>query len=232
MANLSYVIGTETVFGTEQAVKAYHECMAKLNDCEDYGYFYDSTDDLENPKQDFWGTGRWSFTCNLESFEPWYMKECEYDSDKKKRTKEKLKDALKRIDRILFDFVDYEPCMYLFYQCKWEIAFKNGNIVSNRKIACEDIPLTRKNRIKYGFEDEEMLSSDLQSLKAFGTYWLESIPNKDVRERFISLTDDQLVRLSEELGFKDDADDYFYDGCDFWEYYGDDITDILANGTI
>lgn len=229
MANLSAVVGTETVFGTEQAVKTYHECMVELNNYEDYGHFYDSTDDLENPKQDFWGTGRWNFTCNLESFESWYMKDSEYDSDKQKHTKEKLKEALKCIDCILFDFVDYEPCMGLFYQCRWEITFKSGMILSNRELASEPIPLTRKNRIKYGFEDEEILSSDLQSLKLFNAKY---IPSEAVRTKFSSLTDDQLVRLSDALGFVDEAQDFFTDSSDFWECYGGDISDILAKGII
>lgn len=227
MANLSSCYGTETIVGNEQAVNEYYNCMSILNSNVEYGFEY-----VGDPKKvagktferEFFGTGRWSFEGNLGYFNSWYLKPSEWDSDFKKSVKERLRKAVKGIESLIYNFVDYEPGCLVFYKEEFEIRFKDGEIYSMKVLNEENIPLTLNNRILYGMENEDCLDASLDSLMSFDT---DVIENKVVRDKFIHLTEDQLEDLAKHLGFSNDNTNVYCTDEDFWYFWGDDISEYL-----
>lgn len=127
----------------------------------DYGATYEqiSEDDITrdgdglHAEMDFFGSGRWTFTGNVESFGEWL--------DTSPVITEDEKDFLRSKDfSIDYDFADCELGCGAFYEAKMESDHKAGTPLSSiaaRTISSKEIEISAANIRKYiGYEDDEI----------------------------------------------------------------------------
>ena len=243
MANISSAYGQEKIYAqTLEGLKSYVKAMARLSELEDeYGMYYTihgqpetfaennykkEEDGKVSVSMPFTGIGRWSFYNNLESFEDWYMKPNRFDGNSVLEAKAEMRKALQAVEKITYDFFDYEEGCGLLYHAVVSLLFEVGNIKAEKIDLWEDYPLTARNRIDIGGEESYILDSSLESLRRFNA---AAIDTPEIKRVYLYLKEepDFLEDLADYLQFSEIAEDYFEDSWGFWEMYGEEIQDFL-----
>jgi hypothetical protein len=160
MANISSAFGDMT-FETKTQEDLIWLVRIVKERLEQYGYntYIDLTDiSLEDACQfdgDVWkiivpftGTGRWSYSCNIKYFGPWFKEDCPQD-------------ILERLTTmnfsIVFDYCDEESGCMLLYAAIDKITHHAGEdiaLLSPEEIANTDYAYTKEHLILLGFYDD------------------------------------------------------------------------------